>query len=71
VSDRIAFWQRLHQRLGKLSNRIDATAQAAILGAVHARVPIVTLDEQSAVKLDKAKADMRLWASLQAMHAGY
>jgi hypothetical protein len=70
VSDRIKFWQRLHQRLDNLSNRIDAAAQAAILGAVHARVPMVTLDEQRAVKLENAKADMRFWASLQAMHAG-
>jgi hypothetical protein len=61
VSDRITFWQRLHQRLGNLSNRVDTAAQAAILGAVHARVPMVTLDEQRAVKLENAKADMRLW----------
>jgi hypothetical protein len=44
--------------------------KAAILAAVHARVPMVTLDEQRAVKLENAKADMRLWASLQAVHAG-
>jgi len=69
VADRIAFWQRLHQRLGNLSNRIDAAAQAAILGAVHARVPMVTLDEQRALQLDNAKADARFWSSLADMHA--
>ena len=25
VEDRLAFWQRLHDRLAKLSNRLDAT----------------------------------------------
>jgi hypothetical protein len=29
---RIAFWGRLHERLAKLSNRIDATMQGVILG---------------------------------------
>lgn len=28
VEDRIAFWQRLHERLAKLSNRVDARAHA-------------------------------------------
>jgi hypothetical protein len=27
VEDRLAFWQRLHERLAKLSNRVDATAR--------------------------------------------
>jgi ubiquinone biosynthesis protein COQ9 len=45
-ADRIAFWQKLHERLARLANRIDAeTTQGEILGAVHARVPMVTIEE--------------------------
>ena len=32
VAGRIIFWQRLHERIGKLSNPIDPTAQAQISG---------------------------------------
>jgi hypothetical protein len=39
VKDRIAFWKRLHDRLAKLSNRLNATAQAKLVGDVHARIP--------------------------------
>jgi len=67
---RIAFWQRLHERLATLSNRVDATAQAKILGEIHARIPMVTLDEQRALQLRNAEADERFWSSLHDMHAG-
>jgi hypothetical protein len=70
VEDRIAFWQRLHERLAKLSNRVDATAQAKILGAIHARIPMVTLDEQRALQLENAKSDERWWETIHNMHAG-
>jgi hypothetical protein len=36
VADRVAFWSQLHQRLARLSNRVDADTQSKILGAVHA-----------------------------------
>jgi hypothetical protein len=39
VEDRIAFWQRLHERVAKLANRLDATAQAKLLGDIHAPRP--------------------------------
>jgi hypothetical protein len=68
VEDRLAFWQRLHERLAKLSNRVDATAQAKILGDIHARIPMVTLDEQRALQLRNAEADERFWSSLHDMH---
>ena len=70
VEDRITFWQRLHERLAKLSNRVDVTAQAKILGDIHARIPMVTLDEQQAVKLENAKAEERLWSNIHDLHAG-
>ena len=69
VEARIAFWQRLHERLAKLSNRVDATAQAKILGDIHIRIPMVTLDEQRALQLRNAEADERFWSSLHNMHA--
>jgi len=69
VDARIAFWQRLHERLARLSNRVDAAAQAKILGDVHARIPMVTLDEQRALQLGWAKADEQFWAGLHDMHA--
>src|SRR5262245_21499516 len=41
VADRIDFWLGLHERLGRLSNRLGPDAQAKVLGAVHERVPMV------------------------------
>ena len=32
VADRVAFWRRVHDRLPKLSNRIDATTQGRLMG---------------------------------------
>jgi hypothetical protein len=70
VEDRITFWQRLHERLAKLSNRVDVTAGAKILGDIHARIPMVTLDEQQALKLENAKAEEDVWNSLISLNAG-
>jgi hypothetical protein len=69
VADRIAFWTRLHERLARLANRLDAEAQAKVLGAVHERIPIVTLAEQHALQLENANADLRFWNGLAGMHA--
>jgi hypothetical protein len=69
-ADRLAFWQRLHERLAKLSNRVDDATQAKVLAAIHARVPMVTPDEQRAVQLENAESDERFWSSLRDMHAG-
>ena len=70
VADRVAFWSHLYERLAKLSNRIAAAAQAEILGAIHARVPMVTADEQHNLKLENAQADERVWSSLRDMNDG-
>lgn len=58
-ADRIALWIQLHQRLGRLSNRIDAATQGAILTAIHARIPMATPDEQQAEQLAAAQEDAR------------
>jgi hypothetical protein len=70
VGHRIAFWRRLHERLAKLSNRLDATTQAKLLGDIHARIPMVTVDEQRALQLRNAEADEQFWTEVHDMHAG-
>jgi hypothetical protein len=69
VADRVAFWRRLHERLAKLGNRLDGAAQGKVMGAVHARVAMVTPDEQRALQLENAKADAGQWDRLHGMHA--
>jgi hypothetical protein len=44
--DRLEFWQRLHQRLARLGNRVDAADLGKVMAAVQARIPMVTPDEQ-------------------------
>jgi hypothetical protein len=65
---RIAFWQRVHERLARLSNRIDAATQGRILGAVHARIRVVTPDEQRSLQLENAKADEQFWTRLHELY---
>jgi hypothetical protein len=65
VASRLAFWQRLHARLAKLSNRVDAATQGKILSDIHARIPMVTIGEQRALQLENAEADAKLWSALQ------
>ena len=69
TADRVAFWARLHQRLAKLANRIGAEEQGKILGSVHARIPMVTIDEQRALQRENAEAVEKFWAGLQSMSA--
>jgi len=70
VADRIDFWRRLHDRLAKLANRVDAETHGKILGAVHDRVLMPTPEEQRALQLENAKADAKFWESVADMHAG-
>jgi hypothetical protein len=65
VADRIAFWQRLHERLAGLSNRVDPTK---ILSAIHDKVPMVTQQEQQQLKLENARADEQFWSWLHDSH---
>jgi hypothetical protein len=60
IAHRIAFWRRVHERPARLANRIDVETQAKILGAIHAKVPMVTAAEQQSLKLENAQADQRL-----------
>lgn len=65
VPDRIRFWAGLHERMVRLSNRLDGSQQTKVLGEVHARVPMVTPDEQRIVQRETAEADARLWATIE------
>lgn len=66
VVDRLQFWSHLHDRLGKLSNRV--TDIGKVLGDVHARIPMVTPDEQRALQLENAKADAQQWTGIRDLH---
>jgi hypothetical protein len=68
TADRIAFWQRLHDRLARLANRIDTETQGKILGQVHDRIPMPTVDEIRGLQLESAEADEQLWSKLAEMH---
>jgi hypothetical protein len=69
IAERVAFWGQLHRRIAALSNRIGGDDQAKIIGSIHARIPMVTIDEQRALQRENAEADERLWADLQCMNA--
>jgi hypothetical protein len=51
VSDRIGFWRRVYETLAELASRIDADTQGKIISAVHSRIPIVTPNEQRALRV--------------------
>jgi hypothetical protein len=60
VTDRLAFWAKAHERLANAGNRIGPDI-GKVMGQLHARVPMVTPDEQRALQLGNAKADERFW----------
>jgi hypothetical protein len=64
VVARIAFWGPLHERLRRLGNRLGAETHGKILGAVHARIPMVTADEQVALQTENAERDARFWSHM-------
>ena len=54
-------------RFARLGNRLDTDDLPKIYGALHARIPMVTPDEQRAVQEENAKDDERLWDALRDM----
>ena len=70
ISDRMAFWIALHQRLARLSNRISTDDHHKALGAIHERVPMVMADEQRALQRENAEYDLHFWSSLRDMKEG-
>jgi hypothetical protein len=69
-ADRIAFWTKLHQRLARLANRIDAHHQGAIMGAIHARIPMPTVEDQEGARNAGREANSGLFAALRDKHRG-
>lgn len=69
TSDRIAFWGRVYERLSKLSNRVGADTLGKILGDIHARVPMMTAEEQRVLQLSNAKTDAEQWSAIRDMSA--
>jgi hypothetical protein len=66
--DRVVFWTRVHQRLATLGNRMDDKARAAILTAIHARIPIPTVEDQEAARNAGRDANAALFAILRDKH---
>ena len=67
VRERLAFWARLPERLARLGNRVGPDEHAKIYGALHARIPMVTPDEQRTVQEENAKGDERFWEAMRDM----
>jgi hypothetical protein len=70
VRERLAFWAKLPERLARLANRVGADNLPKIYEALHARIPMVTPDEQRAIQEENAKDDERFWDALRDMSAG-
>jgi hypothetical protein len=69
VRERLAFWATLPERLARLGNRVGSDAHAKIYAALHARIPMVTPDEQRAIQEENAKEDERFWDTLRDLNA--
>ena len=67
IADRMAFWAKLHQRLQRLANRLDATQQASVMGAIYARIAMPTPDEQQAELIERARQDAEQWQQIAEM----
>ena len=69
VRGRLRFWAELPERLARLGNRVGPDDQPKIYSALHARIPMVTADEQRAVQEENAKDDERFWGAIRDLNA--
>jgi len=71
-ADRLRFWAKADQRLRRLGNRLDDKAREAILGAIHARIPLPAGEDLEAARHAARNADReanaRLFAPLRDKH---
>ena len=67
VRERLAFWAKLPQRLARLGNRVGPDDQAKVYAALHARIPMVTPDEQRAIQEANAEGDEQFWEAMRDM----
>ena len=61
VRERLAFWAKLPERLARLGNRVGSDDLPKVYAALHARIPMVTPDEQRAIQEANAEGDERFW----------
>jgi hypothetical protein len=71
LADRVEFWRGLHERLAKLSNRIDSEQAAKIMASIHDRIPMPTPEDQRSVQREAAEADAKFWSNLAEMQADH
>ena len=69
VRKRLAFWAKLPARLARLGNRVGPEEHGKIYGLLHARIPMVTPDEQRAIQEENAKDDERFWDTMRDVNA--
>jgi hypothetical protein len=69
VRERLAFWAKMPDHMARLGNRVAPDDQAKIFGALHARIPMVTPDDQRAIQEENAKDDEQFWGSVHDMNA--
>jgi hypothetical protein len=58
---RLVFWTTLHQTLSRLSNRVPDTTK--ILTAIHARVPMPSMKDNTEVQATRNQRSLRQWSS--------
>jgi hypothetical protein len=68
IAGRVAFWTALHERLGRLSNRVAGEEHGKILGAVHARIPMVAPDELDAERKNHIEGEVAAWQRIEAFY---
>jgi hypothetical protein len=66
---RLAFWAELPSRLSRLANRVGPEDHDKIIGALHARIPVVTVAEQQQIKKENAEEDERFWTDMRDKNA--
>lgn len=69
VRGRLAFWSKLPAVLERLGNRVGPDGRGKFYGALHARIPMVTPDDQRSIQEENAKDDERFWDGLHDMNA--
>src|SRR5271155_5445460 len=69
VRERLTFWAELPGRLARLGNRVGPDDQPKIYSALHARIPMVTPDEQRALQAENAKYDEQFWGGIRDLNA--
>ena len=65
---RDAFWQNIEQVLSRLGNRIDPEYRNELRAAIHARIPMLTVDEREALPKWQTKEQVFAWHRMADMY---